>query len=159
MQTEILKEHDWLQQFLGDWRCEMTADMGPGQPPAKSEGSESVRAIGGIWIQGEGHGPMPDGGMATMLLTLGYDPQKQRYVGTWLGSMMTYLWVYEGGVEGNVLTLDTVGPDMSGTPGKLIRYQDTHEFKSRDHRVLTSRMWRDDGQWLQFMRADYYRTR
>jgi hypothetical protein len=55
--------------------------MEPGQPASKFEGSESVRPLGGLWILAEGQGEMPGCGAATTVLTLGYDPQKQRYVG------------------------------------------------------------------------------
>src|SRR3712207_8501500 len=58
-------------------------------------------------FRSEGQGDMPGGGVGTTLMTLGYDPQTQRYVGTWGGSMMNYLWVYDGelDVDGRVLTL------------------------------------------------------
>jgi len=41
------------------------------------------------------------------MMTLGYDPQKKRYLGTWIGSMMSHLWVYEVELDasGSVLTL------------------------------------------------------
>jgi len=55
-----------------------------------------VRSLGGLWILAEGRGEMPGGAPATMLMTLGYDPAKNRFVGTWVGSMMTHLWVYQG---------------------------------------------------------------
>ena len=47
-----------------------------------------------------------------MLMTLGYDPAKKRFVGTWVGSMMAHLWVYEGSMdaEEKVLTLSAEGP-------------------------------------------------
>jgi len=32
---------------------------------------------------------MPDGGTGKTVMTLGYDPQNNRYVGTFIGSMMT----------------------------------------------------------------------
>lgn len=38
---------------------------------------------------------------------------------------------------------------------KLGKYKDVIEFKSNDHRVMTSHMVRDDGQWQQFMTAHY----
>jgi hypothetical protein len=103
---------------------------------------------------------MPGGGTATMMMTLGYDPQKQRYVGTWIGSMMTHLWVYDGtlDVAGSVLTLDAEGPSRV-TEGKMAKYQDVMELKSEDHRVLTSRILGDDGQWREFMTANYRRTK
>jgi hypothetical protein len=45
-----------------------------------------------------GHG-VPGGGLARMLMTLGYNPQTRRYTGTWVGSMMTHLWVYDGWLD------------------------------------------------------------
>ncbi len=54
--------------------------MGPGKPPEKAKGTESVRSLGGLWILAEGRGEMPGGGAMTTMMTLGYDPQKKR---TW----------------------------------------------------------------------------
>src|SRR3546814_12079912 len=64
---------------------------------------------------------------------LGYDPRRQRYVGTWVGSMMTHLWVYEGSLDdsGKVLTLDCEGLDFE-TEGRMTRYQDIITIESPD---------------------------
>ena len=134
--------------------------MEPGQPPSKLEGSESVRSLGGVWILAEGQGEMPGCGAATTVLTLGYDPQKQRYVGTWIGSMMTHLWVYDGTLDAaeRVLTLNAEGPNFA-VEGKMAQYRDVIEFTSEDHRVLTSHMLGDDGEWHGFMRANYRRLK
>jgi Protein of unknown function (DUF1579) len=161
MKTEPQKEHKWLQKLIGEWTYETDATMGPDKPPEKYKGTESVRSLGGLWILAEGQGEMPGGGVATTMLTLGYDPQKKRYVGTWIGSMMTYLWVYEGGtLDANekVLTLEAEGPDMAAE-GKLAKYKDVIEFKSDDHRVLTSHMLGNDGKWQELMTANYRRKR
>ena len=45
---------------------------------------------------GEGEGECPDGTMAKSIITLGYDPEKQRFVGTFVASMTTHLWPYDG---------------------------------------------------------------
>jgi len=159
-QAEPQKEHQWLQKLVGEWTIEGEAEMGPGQPTSKSKGAESVRSLGGLWFLAEGKGEMPGGGEATTLMTLGYDPQKRRYVGTWVGSMMTHLWVYEGELDaaGRVLTLAAEGPNMAAE-GKTAMYRDVIEFESNDHRTLTSYMQGDDGQWQRFMTAHYRRTR
>jgi hypothetical protein len=105
---------------------------------------------------------MPGGGPATTVMTLGYDPQKKRYVGTWIGSMMTHLWVYDGELDaaGNALTLNSEGPSMApGSEGKMVKYRDVIEFKSDDHRVLTSHALGEDGEWSQFMTAHYRRKK
>jgi hypothetical protein len=160
MKTEPQKEHQWLQKFVGEWMYETEATMEPGKPPEKFGGTESVRSLGGLWILAEGQGEMPCSGVATTMMTLGYDPQNQRYVGTWIGSMMTHLWVYDGELDAaeRVLTLNAEGPDMS-TEGKMAKYRDVIEFKSDDHRVLTSHVLGDDGKWHEFMTANYRRQK
>jgi hypothetical protein len=157
---EPQKEHEWLQKLVGEWTYESEATMAPDTPPEKFKGSESVRSLGGLWVLCESRGEMPGGGTATMLFTLGYDPQKGRYVGTWIGSMMTYLWVYEGSLDAaeQVLTLNTEGPNFSAE-GKLTKFRDVIEVKSDDHRVLTSHMLGEDGNWQHVMTASYRRAK
>lgn len=160
MIAEPQKEHHWLQKLVGEWTYESEASMGPDQPPVKCGGTESVRSIGGLWVLAEGRGEMPGGAPATMLLTLGYDPQKKRFVGTFIGSMMTSLWVYDGELDEaeRVLTLNAEGPDFT-VPGKTAKYKDVIEFKSDDQRVLSSHVLGEDGKWQEFMTANYRRTK
>lgn len=159
MKVEPQKEHQWLQQFVGEWTYEHDCDMGPGQPKVKLTGTESVRSIGGVWIVGEGRGNMPDGNEGRMILTLGYDPHKGRFVGSWIGSMMTHLWVYNGWLDdaGRVLTLEAEGPSFTD-PTKSQLYRDVYEIKSDKVRTLTAQMRGDDGEWHPFMTATYTRT-
>lgn len=160
MKVEQQKEHQWLQRFVGEWTFEAEAVMAPGQPPVKSTGSEIIRSLGGVWIIGEGEGQMPDGGPAQNVITLGFDPAKKRFVGSWVGSMMANMWLYDGSLDpaGRILTLDSEGPGFSdqSKPGK---YRDLFEVVSYDHRVLTSEVLDDDGKWNQFMTAHYRRTK
>lgn len=158
LQAEPQPEHYWLQKLVGEWAYEVEAQLEPGRPLEKFTGSETVRSLGGLWILAEGQGEMPGGGTATMILTLGYDPQRKRYVGTWVGSMMTHLWVYEGALDadGRILTLDTEGPDMS-VEGKSAQYRDVYEIRSDDHRTVTSTILAADGTWQVMMKASYRR--
>jgi hypothetical protein len=143
--------------MVGQWTYETDSEMGPGKPRAKFGGTETVRTIGGLWIVGESRGEMPGGGTALMQITLGYDPQKKRFVGTWIGSMMTNLWVYDGSLAGDVLTLNAEGPSFADET-KITKYQDIIEIKSDDHRVLRSQFQQDDGTWHEFMIANYRRV-
>lgn len=151
-------EHDWLSKLVGEWSYESDCVMEPGQPPVRSTGIETVRSLGGLWVLCEGRGAMPDGPQSTNVMTLGFDPQKQRFVGTFIASIMTYLWIYEGALDdsGRVLTLDAEGPSFSGD-GKLAKYKDVIEWKSDDHRVLVSSCLGDDGASHLFMTAHYRR--
>jgi hypothetical protein len=160
MQAEPQPEHRWLEKLVGEWTYETEAAMGPDKPPEKFKGFEVVRSLGGVWVICEGRGDMPGGGTGLTIMTLGYDPAKKRFVGTFIGSMMTNLWVYDGGLDaaGKKLTLDAEGPSFAGD-GKTALYKDAIEFKSDDERVLTSHMLGDDGNWHGFMTATYRRKK
>lgn len=151
------KEHEWLQQLVGEWEVETEAYMEPGKPPDKFSGTESVRSIGGFWIVAESKGEMM-GEPYTGILTLGYSPEKDKYVATWIGSMMSYLWTYEGTLDktGKVLTVETEGP-CPNAPGKLSKFKEKMEIKSPDERVFTSTMQGDDGEWVTVAVAKYRR--
>jgi len=161
MQEKPSKQHEWLNQLVGDWTIESEMSMGPDQPPMKHTGSENVRLLGGIWAVCEGGFDMPGGARGTNIMTLGYDPAKNRYVGTFISSMMSYLWHYDNGevgAGGKVLTLDAEGPGM--TPDvKLAKYKDTIEIVSPDERILRSQMLQSDGTWFPFMSAHYRRKK
>lgn len=153
------KEHEWLHQIVGDWKGEGEAVMGPDQPAVKWTSTETVRSLGGLWVIAEGKGEMPGGGVSQSVMTLGFDPRTGRYAGTFVGSMMTHLWVYDGVRDegGTVLTLNTEGPAM--TPdAPLAKYKDVIEIKSADERTLTSLIQGADGEWTQFMTATYRRA-
>jgi hypothetical protein len=156
MLSEPQKEHRWLDQLLGEWT--VTSDM---MDPAGGDVSpwiERVRSLHGLWVVAEAEGEMPGAGAATTIMTLGYDPRRQRYLGTWVGSMMTHMWIYEGNLDenGKALKLDCEGEDFE-SPGRMTRYQDIITFKDADHRLLTARMLAADGTWKQIMQADYRR--
>lgn len=159
MDVTPTEQHQWLARFEGDWRIAGKSQM-PDGSEQEMQGTESVRMLGGIWYVAEGKGMMPDGAAAEMVMTVGYDPARGCYVGSWIGSMMTLLWRYEGQLseDGNSLHLQAEGPDFSGGEGTKL-YRDTIEFVSDDHRRLRSAMQGDDGQWNEFMVADYHRVK
>ena len=153
------REHQWLQRMVGDWVMEAECSMGPDKPAEKSRGTETVRAIGGLWMVGEGTGEGPGGVTATNIITLGYDMLKGRFVGSFISSCMDSMWIYEGTLDasGQVLTLDTEGPDFS-QPGKTAKYQDIVELTDDGRRRLRSRVQGPDGSWTEFMQAEYRRA-
>lgn len=159
MTAEPQPQHEWLRKLVGDWVYETAAPAEPGKPAETLTGTETVRFLGDIWFVAEGEGQMPDGEVGRTIMTLGYDLQKERFVGTWIGSMMHHLWVYDGELDeaGKVLTLNSVGPDFNA-PGKTREYTDIIEIEDDDHRLLIGRMLDDDGQWQEVMRARYRRV-
>ncbi|HEX4892947.1 MAG TPA: DUF1579 domain-containing protein [Hyphomicrobiaceae bacterium] len=159
MKSEPRAEHKWLQQLIGEWTFESECQMGPGQPPAQTSGTESVRSLGDLWVIGEGQGSMPGGGTCSMNITLGFDPAKARFVGTFIVAIMPGLWIYDGALDstGRILTLDTEGPAMFANGTRRTRYQDIIELPEGGGRLLRSRMLDEAGNWNEFMVAKYRR--
>lgn len=145
------QEHAWLQQFVGEWESESEMYMDPAQPPVKSTGTETVRSLGGFWTVSEIQSTMMDKPF-TGNMTLGYDPESQKYVGTWVDSMTGKLWNYEGTLDesGKVLTLESEGA-CPMRPGKITRFRDVVEVVDTDHRKFSSSMLDDNGQWVTMM--------
>jgi hypothetical protein len=148
----------WVQQLVGEWESEAKLIFDPGQPPVESKGTESVRSVGG-WVLAETKANTPAGPM-TGIMTVGYDPEKKHFVGTWIDSMTQYLWNYKGTLDatGKILTLEADGPNPAD-PGKLGKFRDVIEVKSKDHKVLTASMQGPDGRWQTFMTVNYRRTK
>ena len=161
MQPEPQEQHRWLQKLVGEWTYENECVVEPGKPPEKFVGTDSVRTLGDLWVLCEGKVNMPGGGGGRTLMTLGYDPNRKCFVGTFVASMMTYLWIYDGGQldsTSKVLTLNAEGPSFTDE-GKMVKYQDIIEFVSDDHRTLSSQTLGEDGKWQRFMTAHYRRKK
>lgn len=145
------KEHTWVTQLAGEWESEAECMMEPGKPPVKAKGSETARAVGGFWVLSEIRMKMMENEV-TGILTLGYDPEKKRFVGTWVDSMGSFMWRYTGSLDaaGKVLTLDTEGPNMM-KPGTTAKFKEVVELKDKDTKVFSSSMQMEDGTWVKFM--------
>jgi len=156
MHVELTKEHEWLGRMVGEWTSQMEASM-PDGAQSTHTATERVRSLGGAWVVCEAD--MSSDGSQQTLMTLGYDPARGRFVGSFIGSMMTNQWVYEGELDqsGTRLVLSTRGPSAAGD-GTLADYRDSIEFRSPDHRILTSSYLGADGEWHLFMTAHYHRV-
>jgi hypothetical protein len=142
-------EQDWLQQFVGQWSSENEAYLEPGKEPVHSKGTETVKPVGGFWTVSDVKGTMfnqPFNGQ----MTLGFDAEKKKYVGTWVDSMTGKQWSYEGVRDGNALTLEAEGA-CPMKPGKVTKFKEVIELKDKNHKVFTSNMLGEDGKWIPTM--------
>lgn len=150
-------EHAWLEQFVGSWTFVNECEMGDGKTN-QTHGTATCRSLGGAWLLYECHWEGSEGAGATTITTLGYDPAQGKYVGTFVGSMMAYIWNYVGTVEhGKRLPLYSYGPKFDGTG--FCNYRDTFEAVDQDTWLFTGELQGDDGQWVQFMTQKHTRKR
>lgn len=144
-------EHKWLKQFAGEWTSVSTTT---GQ---HMTGTMTARMVGQYWVANTYEATV--GGMPfEALQTIGYDPRKGKYIGTWVDSMMNHMWMYEGSVDasGKKIVLEAEGPDY--TTGKMAKYRDCYEFKTPDLFIATSEMQGGDGKWTTIMTAEVKRN-
>ena len=151
--------HLWLHRMVGEWTYEGGGTM-PDGSIEKSSGTESVRKLGEYWVVADTRGTMPDDDSEFhMVISLGYDIKKGKFVGSWVGSMMETLWVYDGHMgEDGTLNLDSEGEDMSDDT-KTATYRDTIRFESDDVRVHASLYQNASGEWAPFMSLRYTRVK
>jgi len=144
------EEHELLQHMAGDWEIETKGQMGPDAPPMACKGAMNANSLGGVWVLANWKMDTPGMPMQAVQ-TIGYDPEKKQYVGTWVDSMTSHMWRYEGQFDPDkkLLSLEADGPNMM-TPGKTSKYRDAYEFKSPDEIIMTSSMQGDDGKWITF---------
>ena len=150
-------EHEWLNRMVGDWTFTSECVMGPDQPPITAAGVDKTVSLGGLWTVSEWSQPTPDGTPMASRMTLGYDPARGKFVGSFVASCMTHHWVYEGVREGDVLTLDAEGPSFTD-PHATALYQDIWELTADGRRLLRSRFRDAEGNWHEFMKAEYHRA-
>lgn len=158
MGTKPVREHEWLQKLVGEWRTESEMTM-PDGSKATSRGTESVQSLGGLWSFGHGKAQMPGGAPMEYYTGLGWDLTFKEYRGFMVMSVSSHLWKYEGALsaDGRVMTLDCVGPNME-KDGETANYRDVIEIIDDNHRILTSSGQQEDGSWQQFMKASYTRV-
>jgi hypothetical protein len=159
MGTKPLKEHEWLQKLVGEWKTEAEMSMGPDQPKVKSTGTESVKSYGGLFAFGEGKGTMPNGDEMGYKFALGYDVSFKEYRAVKFMSVSSHLWNSKGtlSADGKVMTLDCVGPNMY-KDGETANYRDVIEIVDDNHLTYTSFGEDESGKMEQYMKAQYTRA-
>jgi len=152
-------EHAWLEKFAGTWETEMQCSMGPDKEPMTSKGTETAKMLGGFWLIVENKAEIM-GQPFKGVLTLGYDPTKKNFIGTWTDSMTSTLWNYTGTLNeaGDTLTLESEGPcPMQG--GKICKFKEVMKLTGKDEKTFTSSMLGEDGKWTQMMSAKSKRVK
>lgn len=151
------QEHHWLDQLVGQWKFEHDCLM-PDGSKSSTDGTMNCRSLGGMWLIGESRGESPDSGAWSSIMTLGFDPAQNQYVGTFVGSMMANIWPYRGVLDatGKRLPLDSEGPKFDGSG--VGKYRDTIEIVDTDAWLFISELQSDDGNWVQFLSGKHTRS-
>lgn len=148
------KEHAWLAQLEGTWDVTGQCVMDPKAAPKEIVGTECSKAIGGYWSVCKFEGQM-DGQMQFCgLMTLGFDVESEKFIGTWIDSTSSHMWRYEGTLDtpGKVLTL--VGEGPCPETGEVVKVREIIELRGPGQRVFRSQREKD-GSWQEGLTLNY----
>ena len=143
-------EQEKLKAFVGDWDCVVKFGN------MEMKGTETYTlGFGGFWLTGtfKSDGPEKFEGRGT----IGYDPNKKKYVSTWIDSMDASMMISEGDFDKDSKTYTEVG-DGVGEDGKPQKYKSVVEFKDKDELVMTMYTVKD-GKEQQIMTMTYKRKK
>src|SRR5262249_34028817 len=98
-------QHKMLQGMAGTWTVNAKFWMDPSKPPTEATGTAEYKPMGDLWVTEDFTGtfmgkPFVGHGID------GYDLTKNKYVGTWIDSMGSYIMNSEGSADasGKVVT-------------------------------------------------------
>lgn len=126
------QEHKDLQKSAGTWKGTVQMFY-PGASTEPVPATETVEAFGPYWVvtrfESNFEG-MPFHGTATM----GYDVEKQKYVGTWIDNTQPFLHVMEGTADEDTKTITMTwdARDMTGEmkPHRMVTVCTETEYTS-----------------------------
>ena len=83
--------------------------------------------------------------------SLGYDVATKKYSGSWVDSIMSYRWQFEGDFETNSqeLVFLASGP---GHDGNTTKFRERYQFKSDDAITVIAEVWQKE-KWVAFMQT------
>jgi len=100
--------HKALEQFVGNWKCEVKCWMEPGGEPNVSQATAKASwALNGRFLEEDFQGEMMGKPFRGRSLT-GYDNTKQTFNSVWVSDMQTSMFTTEGKGDGGnkVITLE-----------------------------------------------------
>lgn len=157
---KIGSEHERLKAFEGTWDAATSMWMDPSAPPEAGKGTAVTSSIfGGRFSRmdytGEWNG-QPFTGMAMT----GYDNTTKKYVGSWVDSMSTAMFVSEGDYDDATKTW-TFHSEMADpmAPGTKFKVRETVKIDSPDQHTMTWYETRGAGPEMKTMQIVYTRKK
>ena len=101
--------HKLLANLPGSWTTKTTAWMSPDEPPVEGTGTcEQKMILDGRYLQQEYTGEMM-GSPFTGINLIGYDNHTKKYESTWIDSMSTGIYYFEGraSADGRTITQES----------------------------------------------------
>ena len=158
-QNDLLKAspaHAELQRKAGDWTVRCTYFMGGEADPIEVDGVEHGQMLGELWCNSRFEADML-GSPLRGNGSIGFDPVKEKYVGTWKDSATPFLYTFEGDFDADANVLEMSGVNFDPVRRCPATYRSRLEFTSADQHVLELSIDVPDGAPIRVLRYEYTR--
>ena len=152
---EVTEHHKVLHKDLGTWKGTMKIFVPGTDKPMEMPITEKNTKFGdGLWVMTEF-----DGGPFQGRGTMGYDPHKKQYVGTWLDNMSPVLMTMTGDYDektGALTTMsETIDPHMNKK--KFTKSVSKHNEDGSRHFEMYERADKD-AEWRKSFEISYQKS-
>ena len=149
-------QHKMLASTVGSWSVAGKFWMDPSKPPMESNGTAEVKPMGDLWVtqdfKGEFMGkPFMGHGVD------GYDLTKNKYVGTWVDSMGSFIMSSEGTADATGKVITCTANDFDPMSGKTGTVREVTKFDSDKQHTMTMYKTGPDGKEMKMMELVYTR--
>jgi hypothetical protein len=142
-----------LEADVGVWDGDLVVRMGGVE--SRNHGTMRTHLLGGKWLIADWS---TDSGDFVGHGVYGWDPAKQKYVGTWVDSMRTFLVTGEGTWDADARTMTFIY--TFELPGRgPITQREVTEKPSPDHHIFHSFISMNGAPETEFMTVHYTRRR
>ena len=159
-QMPALPEHKHLAAEVGVWDAEVKLWPTADAEPMTSKGSETNEMFGSFWLLSKFESDF-SGMKYSGRMQLGYDPQKKKYVGTWIDTMSPYLQTMEGTYDEKTKTSTMLATGVDMGTGKPSNSKMITRFESDDVKVFEMMMPVEGkkDEWWKSMEIKYTRKK
>jgi len=149
-------EHEILKMDVGVWDATVEMII-QGASPSTSKAVETNKMLAGLWLVSDFKGEMMNQPFEGHGVT-GYDPNKKKYVGTWVDSMSTGLNIGESTYDAATRTVTGTmeGPDDTG---KMMSMRFVTQYKGDNAKTFTMYMKGPDGKEVPTVKINYRRRK
>jgi hypothetical protein len=152
-----LPEHQHLEQEVGVWDATVKFWPTPDAPAMESKARETGEMVGGLWLVSKFEGDF--GGIPfTGHGQYGYDPQKKKYVGTWIDSMSPYMQTMEGEYNETENSLVMIGTGRDPQTGAEYKSKNVTRYKEDGTRVFEMFGPDSEGEMRKMMEIEFRRA-
>ncbi len=150
------ESHAEVRRKVGDWLVRCTYFMGGETDPIEVAGRERGEMLGDLWCNSRFEADMlgsPLSGNAS----LGFDPVKGKYVGTWKDSATPFLYTFEGDFDAAEGVFEMEGINFDPVRRCPANYRSRIEFISKDEHILNLSIDVPDNDPIMVLRYHYTR--